>query len=177
MKRLLTLLFTVLFSFSVIASDYKYSIGVVGGLGLGTQFKVMMTPNFTIIEELGYFTCPNGGTSAYGGLIDNAVFAYQGKAAEGKGIELSWFAGGLVKFGYDALVGGGGVFGFGGAGGIEANMKNAPIAFSFDFRPGYAFNFTNAWGGGWAIAHMFDWSINLGVRYTFPSPKSAQKKK
>ena len=50
-----------------------------------------------------------------------------------------------------------GVFGLGAAGGIEANMKNAPIAFSFDFRPGWAMIFT----GDGVGAHLFDYSFNL----------------
>ena len=71
------------------------------------------------------------------------------------------YAGGQVKLGY--VLGDAGVFGVGAAAGIEANMINAPIAFSFDFRPGYAFLFVDGWAGG----HMFDYSFNLGVRYTF----------
>ena len=44
-------------------------------------------------------------------------------------------------------------------------MTNAPIAFSFDFRPGYGCvlvgNANGVLGG-----HVFDWTLNLGVRYT-----------
>ena len=47
-------------------------------------------------------------------------------------------------------------------GGIEADMTNTPIEFTFDFRPGYAMLFAN----GGAI-HGLDWSIVLAVRYTF----------
>ena len=39
---------------------------------------------------------------------------------------------------------------------------NAPVAMQFDFRPGYGCLFAEHYD-----AHYFDWSVNLGVRYTF----------
>jgi hypothetical protein len=39
---------------------------------------------------------------------------------------------------------------------------NAPVALQFDFRPGYGCLFADHYD-----AHYFDWSVNLGVRYTF----------
>ena len=39
---------------------------------------------------------------------------------------------------------------------------NAPVALQFDFRPGYGCLFAEHYD-----AHYFDWSVNLGVRYTF----------
>ena len=39
---------------------------------------------------------------------------------------------------------------------------NAPVALQFDFRPGYGCLFAKNYD-----AHYFDWSVNLGVRYTF----------
>lgn len=164
MKKILTIcLVVVLGAATVSAKEYKYSLGVVGGLGLGAQFKTMVTDNFTIIEEFGYFTCISN--AAYAGAIDNLVLAYQTKPlASGQGIDLKVYTGGQIKLGYSGNAGfDAGLFGFGAVAGIEANMKNAPIAFSFDFRPGYAFQFN----GGGAGAHMFDYSFNLGVRYTF----------
>ena len=158
---------------TVSAKDYKHSVGLVGGLGVGAQYKTMLTDNFTIIAELGYFVCPDGGEGwGYEGApVANGVFAYQTDAlAEGRGILLSVYAGGQTKLGYvfdefDGL----GLFGAGIVGGIEANMTNAPIAFSFDFRPGYGMTFgKDPWGrGGISANHMFDYSINVGVRYTF----------
>ena len=135
--------------------------------GIGVQYKTMVLPNFTIIEEFGYFTCTSNW--GYGGAIDNLVLAYQGKGVSGQNIQLDWYAGGQIKAGYAA--GDMGLVGVGGAVGFEANMTNAPIAFSFDFRPGYGCLFA----GG--IAHLFDYSFNLGVRYTFPAGKAAAKKK
>lgn len=39
---------------------------------------------------------------------------------------------------------------------------NAPVALQFDFRPGYGCLFAKH-----TDVHYFDWSVNLGVRYTF----------
>ena len=166
MKKILgIMLATVFVVCSANAKDYKHSIGMVAGLGIGAQYKTMLTDHFTILAELGYFTNPNGGTGwGYGGApIANGVFAYQtSPLAEGEGIKLSVYAGGQAKLGY-SIGTNSGLCGISAAAGIEANMINAPIAFSFDFRPGYAFLFN----GGGAGGHMFDYSLNLGVRYTF----------
>lgn len=59
------------------------------------------------------------------------------------------------------------VAGSGAAAGIEAKMKNAPIAFSFDFRPGYGCLLGNDGTGNIGAFHVFDWTLNLGARYTF----------
>ena len=165
MKKLFSLLLAVTISAAVCAKEYQYSLGLVAGLGLGAQFKVMVMPHFTIIDEFGYFLNPDGGTGAYSGMLDNLVLAWQDKAAEGQGIRLDYYAGGQLKVGYG--VGNFGILGFGAAAGIEAIMINAPIAFSFDFRPGYAVALASGGGGGVFAANMFDWSFNLGVRYTF----------
>ena len=151
---------------------YTNSIGLVAGLGMGLQYKKMVSNHFTVIEEFGYFMCISGAASAsggggYSGAIDNLVLAYQAKCAEGKGIRLDYYIGGQFKAGYSGGMGvAGGVIGFGAAGGIEAKMINAPIAFSFDFRPGYAMQLVGT-PGGVALDHMLDYSFNLGVRYTF----------
>lgn len=173
MKKILTVLLAGMMAIGAAASNYQHSIGLVAGLGLGAQFKTMVTDHFTIFEEFGYFTCPNGGTGAYSGAIDNLVLAYQAKGVEGQNIQLDWYVGGQFKIGYAMGFGDAGLLGLGSSVGFEANMKNAPIAFSFDFRPGYAFQFAQ----GGAFGHMFDWSFNLGVRYTVPMAKAAAKKK
>ena len=161
MKKLISLVLVVLMAATVSAKKYEHSLGMVAGLGIGAQYKVMVLPNFTIIEEFGYFTCPDGGTGfGYGGAIDNLVLAYQAKGTDGKNIQLDWYVGGQIKAGY-AMVNSG-IIGIGATAGFEANMTNAPIAFSFDFRPGYGCLLFNGGAG-----HMFDYSFNLGVRYTF----------
>lgn len=165
MKKIFTLCVVTLVALSMSAKPYNHSIGVVAGSGIGVQFKTMVMDNFTIIEEFGYLgsLCAAGQNNfnmSTLGAVDNLVLAYQAKAAEGQGIELDWFVGGQIKVGY--LGNNLGTFGVGAAAGIEAVMQNAPIAFSFDFRPGYGCIFS---GGG--AAHLFDWTLNLGVRYKF----------
>lgn len=174
MKKFFTLFVAaVLAVMTVNAKDYKHSVGMVGGLGIGAQYKTMVMDNFTIIAEMGYFTCMSN--SSYAGGLANGVFAYQGHITEGQGIKLDFFAGGQVKAGF--IMGNGGLIGTGAAGGIELNMTNAPIAISFDFRPGYGCMLTQNMVydpaidamviNGVAVGHMFDYSFNLGVRYTF----------
>lgn len=178
-KKILSLFAAAILAVSVNAADYTHSIGMVAGLGLGAQYKTMVSENFTLIDEFGYFTCISGAASqskagAYAGAINNLVLAYQGNITEGEGISLDYYAGGQIKVGYiqnrwasDAA----GIFGFGAAVGIEAIMQNAPIAFSFDFRPGYALGMYGATTmAGYPLTlldHMFDYSFNLGVRYKF----------
>ena len=185
MKKFFTILLATMVAVgSVYAADkgnqaaksgkpYNYSIGIVAGSGIGVQFKEMVMDHFTIIEEFGYLgsLCAAGANGANVptlGAIDNLVLAYQAKAAEGQGIQLDWFVGGQIKGGYLGNTGFGsaGLIGLGAAAGIDAKMKSAPIAFSFDFRPGYGCMLSN-WGGNVGAAHLFDWTLNLGVRYAF----------
>ena len=163
MKRIYTLALAAMLAVGSFAANYQHSVGLVGGLGLGAQYKLMIYDDFTLIEEFGYFGCTSN--AAYSGAIDNLVLAYQGFAAEGRGIILDYYVGGQFKLGYSGnqFSGNAGVLGFGAAAGIEACMEHAPIAFSFDFRPGYAFQFTGAGAAG----HMFDYTFNLAVRYLF----------
>ena len=169
MKKILTILVAVAMTSAVLAKDYKHSVGMVAGSGIGVQYKTMIMSNFALIDEFGYLGCYAGGGSqmmgSYFGAIDQLVLAYQSKAAEGNGIRLDWYAGGQLKVGYVGQAGAfdAGVIGVGAAAGLEANMKNAPIAFSFDFRPGYACVLLPNKN----VDHMFDWTFNLGVRYTF----------
>ncbi|MBO6306822.1 MAG: hypothetical protein J6M55_04875 [Paludibacteraceae bacterium] len=150
---------------------YNMSIGMVAGSGIGVQFKDMITDHFTIIEEFGYLgsfaAAGNGGSMPTIGAVDNLVLAYQAQCADGQGIRLDYYAGGQIKGGYIDMGAAGGIVGFGAAAGIEAKMKNAPIAFSFDFRPGYGCILGNDGMGNIGAFHTFDWTLNLGVRYTF----------
>lgn len=172
MKKILTICLAVMMiSAGVNAKEYKHSVGVVAGSGLGVQYKGFPMKHFTVIEEFGYL----GSYAAAGdgivlptlGATNNLVLAYQAKGAEGQGIKLDWYVGGQVKAGYVDFGNAGGIIGFGAAAGIEANMKSAPIAFSFDFRPGYGCVLADTGVGGVGAGHAFDFSFNLGVRYTF----------
>jgi hypothetical protein len=180
MRKILLFSIAVLAAVTMSAKEYQHSVGLAGGSGVGVQYKLMINQNLTFMDELGYYGCyaaanPDG-SAGYMGAINQAVFAYQSRITEGEGITLDWFAGGHFKVGYvhkflmtpldmDTE---GGIIGVGAAGGIEANMKNAPFAFSFDFRPGYGCLLSKGWGQKKVVAsHVFDWCFNLGVRYTF----------
>jgi len=186
MKKLLSIFVVILMAVAVSAKPYKHSLGLNAGLQLGVSYKVNVSEHFTIFEEF----IPYGGVmsnNSYSWLGNWANFAYEAQAAKGQNIILSWYIGGGTKIGY--AYGGGGVWGANAIGGIEINMANAPIAVTFDFRPGYALTFfpSSAWGGGsswddddWdfkpaikqqssstALIHYFDYAFCLGVRYTF----------
>lgn len=173
MKKILTLcLAAMLAVVTVSAKDYKVSLGMVGGSGIGVQFKALPVEHFAIMEEFGYLGCYSAAGKdfniGYMGAVDQVVLAYQtSPLAEGKGIKLHVYAGGQLKVGYINLGNDAGLVGIGAAAGIEANMSNAPIAFSFDFRPGYGCLLMDNGANNIATLDTFDWSLNLGVRYTF----------
>lgn len=164
------------------AKGLEASAGLVGGLGIGIQGKIMFTENMGIMDELGYFMNLDGGTakkygmSAYAGLINSTMFVYQRPITETTGMRVDWYAGGQAKIGWCPIAGWEqlvhmGMFGLGAGGGIELKMKSAPIAASFDFRPGWAMLFTEQGVG----THMFDYSFNLGVRYVIPTGGNKKK--
>ena len=85
MKKIITICLAVMMAAATVnAKEYKHSLGVVGGSGLGVQYKALPMKNFAIIEEFGYFMCISGAASAsggggYNGAIDNLVLAYQAR--------------------------------------------------------------------------------------------------
>ena len=187
MKKILSLLLVVFMACTTVsAKKYKHSLGLNAGLQLGVSYKVNVKEHFTIFEEF----IPYGGVmsnGSYSWLGNWANFAYEAEGAKGQNILFSWYVGGGTKIGY--AYGGGGVWGVNAMAGFEINMANAPIAVTFDFRPGYALCFYPAaafGGGGWddddwdfkpalnrqigggtALVHLFDYAFCLGVRYTF----------
>ena len=177
MKKIILLFAAVLTVVTMSAkSKTQTRFGIVGGLGIGAQAKFMFTEHFGLMEEVGYFFCPDGGTakeygrSSYAGMMNNLVLMGQWAIKETNGMALSWYTGGQLKLGWmpfnfqrNVHMG---VFGIGAVGGINAKMKNAPIAVSFDFRTGYALMFADYKG-----ARLFDYSINLGIRYCFKNKK------
>lgn len=168
MKKLLTFCMAIVAATMMFAQDYQHSIGIVAGSGLGIQYKHMVNEHFTLIEEFGYLgsfaAAGNGFSTPTLGAVNDLVLAYQAQCAEGQGISLAYYVGGQIKGGYISLGAAGGIIGVGAAAGIEAKMNNAPIAFSFDFRPGYGCLLMGG-GGGVGVGHAFDWTLNLGVRY------------
>ena len=154
---------------TVSAKKYDVAVGLATGLEYGPTVKVNFSENFTLMNDLVWYIVPNtvfgagGGTYNMGhmGLVDNVNLAYEPKITSGQNIDLNFLVGGGISLGYANFGGDGGKFGINALVGIEANITNAPIAFTFDFRPGYAMLFA---GGG--QAHGLDWGLVLGIRYT-----------
>lgn len=172
MKKILTLCVAAMMAITTVsAKSYTYAIGVVTGLEWGAGLKVNLTEHLTVLNDLSWVMMPRtvfgteGGSVAmgYSGLIDNANVAYQMPLTNGQGIELNLYAGGGLSLGWANVIAenGAGKFGINALVGIEANITNAPIEFTFDFRPGYATLFTKD-----GALHGFDWGLVLGVRYT-----------
>lgn len=88
MKRILTVFVAALMAVTMVnAKDYKHSLGMYGGLGIGVQYKVMPKEHFTIIVEEGYALCPSrtANVGGYQSWATNCVLAYQTKTlAEGR---------------------------------------------------------------------------------------------
>ncbi|MBR1809177.1 MAG: hypothetical protein IJ776_07295 [Paludibacteraceae bacterium] len=186
MKRLLTILLASLLVFSVSAKKYKHSLGLGTGMAYGVSYKTMVAQHFTIMADVNYgFSFVGGDMNGVADFFGGAAnFAFQGDAAQGQNIDLDWFAGGGTQFGAAGNFSGG-KWGFNAVGGIEINFVNAPIAITADFRPGYSLAFFPGGGGdieydpikdefvevggggGMMLMHMFDASINFGIRYTF----------
>lgn len=194
MKKFLSILLVVLMATTTVsAKKYRHSLGLNAGLQLGVSYKINVNNHFTIFEEF----IPYGGVisnGSYSWLGNWANFAYEAEAVKGQNIIFSWYVGGGTKIGYAYAPGG--VWGINAMAGFEINMANAPIAVTFDFRPGYALAFYSfgggggggtGWddddwdddwdfkpgikkagiGGGMALTHIFDYAFCLGVRYTF----------
>lgn len=174
MKKLFTLVVVVLMAVATVnAKPYKFAIGAITGMEWGASMKMNVMDNFTIMDDLSYdivISRPSG----YQGFFNHLNLAYQDQAASGDGIDLGWYVGGGVSIGYvdpQGFGADGGKFGINAIAGIEANMKSAPIAFTLDFRPGYACLFGKGFGDGINVgtSHTFDWALTLGVRYTLPN--------
>ncbi len=170
MKKILSILAVAIMAIATVnANPYKLSVGLATGLQYGPSLKVNFTDHLTLINDLTWFINPgtvagNGnGTMQFGyqGLQDNANIAYEMKLTSGKGIDLSFYGGGGLSLGYADIGADAGKFGINALAGIELNM-NAPLAVTFDFRPGYALLFVQ--GGQ---LHAMDWALTLAVRYTF----------
>ena len=160
MRKLVTLcVIAVMAIATVSAKPYKVALGLATGFEYGPSVKVNFTDNLTLINDLAWQIMPatavgaggQTGTMGWMGLADNANFAYEKKLTSGKGIDFSFYGGGGLSLGFADFGQIVGKFGINALGGIEANMTNAPIEFTFDFRPGYALLFAD---GG--TMHAFD---------------------
>ena len=154
-------------------APYKHSIGVTVGNFEALSYKTFFTNHLALQLDLGYkYTI---GATHYGNIDVNSVelnpnLMYEGHFTKG----LYGFIGGGVSLGYswrwgvyDVLFFSSryrydyGKFGVNGILGFEYKFS-IPLTLQLDFRPGYGMLFNED-----IDFDYFDWSVNLGVRYTF----------
>ena len=157
---------------SVFAQDpYKHSIGVTVGNFEALSYKTFFTNHLALQLDLGYkYTIGSNYYVHHRGISSleiNPNLMYEGHFTKG----LYGFVGGGLSLGYSWYWGGYagwynyrydyGKFGVNGILGLEYKF-NIPLTLQFDFRPGYGLLFKENYE-----VQYFDWSVNLGVRYTF----------
>ena len=159
-------------------APYKHSIGATLGSMQAVSYKTFVTDHFAIQVDLGTkILCTdavNQGQSHkwtgwnFWNLELNPNFLYEGNLVSG----LYGFAGGGVSLGYSWVFWKPNFIGFDywekGKFGINAMLGleyklDIPLTLQFDFRPGYGLFFNDVQ----YYLHHFDWSVNVGVRYTF----------
>lgn len=155
-------------------APYKHSIGATVGTFNAVSYKTFLLDHLALQMDLGYkYTL---GATRYGNMYINTLelnpnLMYEGHFTKG----LYGFIGGGVSLGYSWFYGvydhvfthyiyyryEYGKFGANGILGLEYKF-NIPLTLQFDFRPGYGMLFNED-----IDFDYFDWSVNLGVRYTF----------
>ena len=159
-------------------TPYKNGIGVSGGNMQALTFKTFGGNHFAFQLDLGTKIIATNGRFknmdlkgvSFWTLELNPNFIFEGRLGGGlyglvglgasigydwnympyRGMFLDWYQ----RSDYGKC-GANGIFG------LEYKF-NAPVAMQFDFRPGYGCVFAKHYD-----AHYFDWSVNLGARYTF----------
>ena len=155
-------------------APYKHSIGVTAGNFEAFSYKTFFTNHLALQLDFGYkYTI---GSNYYvhargiSSLEINPNLKYEGHFTKGLygfiggglslgyswywGVFDSWFYNTRYRYDY-------GKFGVNGIFGLEYKF-NIPLTLQFDFRPGYGMLFTDD-----VAVNYFDWSLNVGVRYTF----------
>ncbi len=177
MKKNIFIILALFMGISIAASaqaPYKNGIGVSVGNMQALSFKTFAGNHFAFQVDLGTKYIATDGHFKNADLTNvhfwtlelNPNIMFEGRLAGGLyglvgiggSIGYSWstFSWGWFNTRSDfGKCGANGIFG------MEYKFK-APVALQFDFRPGYGCLFAEHFD-----AHYFDWSVNLGVRYTF----------
>ncbi len=150
-------------------APYKHSIGVTVGNFEALSYKTFLANHLALQLDLGYkytYAADRYGSFYVPTVELNPNLMYEGHFTKG----LYGFLGGGVSLGYSWITAHAyyvhfhsdyGKFGVNGILGLEYKF-NIPLTLQLDFRPGYGMLFDND-----VRANYFDWSANLGVRYTF----------
>lgn len=175
MKRILFFLLVVACSLGV--RGQQNELGVVVGSFNGLSYKRFISPTLAIQTDLAFGVQATQGSvylegeylgpghENYWDFVLNPNLLYQYELASG----FSVFSGGGLSLGVAeefGLAQAFGKFGLNAMLGAEYRFAEAPIALSFDFRPGYGVLFGNIEGYSFSC-HLFDWRLALGVRYRF----------
>lgn len=163
----------LLITLGVCARPYDHSLGISGGMFNGVSYKALVGEHLAVQTDLGvHLTIFDNVNLSF---MANPMLMYQSAFYSSEVCEIDFFAGGGLSIGfsrynyihnndttyyyYDDYESVGGEFGLNGITGIEFAFNKAPMALSFDFRPGYGLFY------GYDVEHCFDWGVNLGMRF------------
>ncbi|MCQ2311378.1 MAG: hypothetical protein MJZ64_06490 [Paludibacteraceae bacterium] len=125
--------------------------------------------NPNVLYQKEFYTFDGGSLSWYtGGGLSLGLMGQLGKAQiKGDDEDSEWGSGKWItdEEGKETVYG---KFGVNAVAGLELNFSNAPLALSFDFRPGYGLGFWNKKVDDVKRSetiNFFDWSIAVGLRY------------
>ena len=181
MKKTIGILIVILFSLGMAShaqAPFRNGIGVTAGTMQALSFKTFGGNHFAFQVDLGTkytyttgrFKNVNLDNVDFWTLELNPNFMFEGRLGGnfyglvGLGASIGYCWNTIQWEGFLGIWHSRSDFGKCGANGIFGleYKFNAPIAVQIDFRPGYGCLFAEHYD-----AHYFDWSANLGVRYTF----------
>lgn len=185
----------LLFSLGVFAKPYHHSLGVSMGNFDGFSWKVLATEHFAVQTDCGFHLTVyddlygtflvNPNFMYQGTMWSNHICSIDWFIGTGTSLGLATNELGYENKEYNDNIGG--FFGANGILGIEFAFSKA-LALSFDFRPGYGLYFGDVRKNGYsstyhyskyggyydytyytytdfALKHIFDWGVNLGLRF------------
>lgn len=153
-------------------APYKNGIGITAGNMQALSYKGFIGNHFAIQIDLGTKVTKGVSKNISPTIWDlelNPNFMFEGHLTGGLyglvgiggSIGYSWSAFTVSHWFWDSIRTDFGKCGANGIIGMEYKLK-APLAFQLDFRPGYGCLFAENFD-----FHYFDWSVNLGIHYTF----------
>ena len=171
----------LLLSIGVFSKPYDHSLGVSMGTNDGLSYKTLLTENFAVQTDVGFHLTVFDGL--FGMFTVNPMFMYQGVMYSNSVCDIDWFVGGGTSLGFATPYLGyydshrwaiGGEFGLNAITGFEFAFNSAPLALSFDFRPGYGLYYgdvyyysssSSSYHSYYEELSYFDWGIVLGLRF------------
>lgn len=159
MKKII-LFSMLLFSLGAFAKPYHHSLGLSMGSFDGLSWKVLVKERFAVQTDFGVHL--TAFDALYGTFVINPNFMFQGTMFSNDVCDIDFNAGGGLSFGFGSILSAnyfGGAFGLNAIAGVEFAFNRAPLALSFDFRPGFGMLFDSD------VYPYFDWGLNLGLRF------------